>query len=66
MVAATATTWAAVWRSQYIRLFSDGERRYTSELWKLASVRLDRKYGDYQYRKVWREGIEVAIKINLD
>jgi hypothetical protein len=26
-------------------------------------VRLDRKYGDYQYRKVWREGIELAIKI---
>lgn len=22
-----------------------------------------RRYGDYEYRKVWREGIEVAIKI---
>lgn len=40
-----------------------GERRYASELWKLASVRLERKYGDYHYRKVWREGIELAIKI---
>lgn len=58
-----AQTWAAVQRNKYIRLFSDGERRYASELWKLASVRLDRKYGDYQHRKVWREGIELAIKI---
>ena len=58
-----AQTWEAVQRNKYIRLFSDGERRYASELWKLASVRLDRKYGDYEYRKVWREGIELAIKI---
>ena len=59
-----AQTWETVQRSKYIRLFSDGERRYAQELWKLASVRLvDRRYGDYEYRKVWREGLEVAIKI---
>ena len=41
-----------------IRWFTDGERRYGQELWKLASVYLP--YGsipkDYPYRKVWREG----------
>ena len=43
----------------------DGERRYAQELWKLASVRL--KYQEvsaqYGHLKVWREGLEVAIKI---
>ncbi len=43
----------------------DGERRYAQELWKIASVRL--KYQDccaqYGHLKVWREGLEVAIKI---
>ena len=58
-----AQTWEAVQRNKYIRLFSDGERRSAAELWKLASVWLDRRYGDYGHRKVWREGIEVAIKI---
>jgi len=43
----------------------DGERRYAQELWFLASVRL--KYQEvsaqYGHLKVWREGLEVAIKI---
>lgn len=43
----------------------DGERRYAKELWKLATVRLS--YAevsvDYGHFKVWREGLEVAIKI---
>lgn len=48
-----------------IRWFTDGERRYGQELWNLASVYL--KTGDYHpdygHRKVWREGLEVAMKI---
>lgn len=43
----------------------DGERRYRKELWKWASVRLN--YSEvtveYWHLKVWREGLEVAIKI---
>jgi len=43
----------------------DGERRYAQELWNLASVRL--KYQEvsaqYGHLKVWREGLEVALKI---
>jgi hypothetical protein len=58
-----AWEWAEA--SQWIRWFTDGERRYGKELWKLASVYLPRKATTevYPYRKVWREGVEVAIKI---
>jgi len=51
--------------SQWIRWFTDGERRYGNELWKLASVYLPEKERtqSYGYRKVWREGLEVAIKV---
>lgn len=55
--------WAAPGR--FIRWFSDGERRYAQELWLIASIRL--RYGQvsraYGHLKVWREGLEVAIKI---
>ena len=36
-------------------------------LWKLASIYLKRREAPphYPYRKVWREGLEVAIKIAL-
>ena len=59
----TAVPWAKA--SQYIRWFTDGERRYAQQLWQMASVRLkstevSREYG---HRKVWRHGLEVAIKI---
>lgn len=59
----TSWQWAA--SAQFIRWFSDGERRYAQELWKLASLRLSaaqvsRCYGHW---KVWRAGLEVAIKI---
>jgi hypothetical protein len=49
----------------WIRWFTDGERRYGKELWKLASVYLPSSLTStaYPYRKVWREGLEVAIKI---
>jgi hypothetical protein len=51
--------------SAWIRWFTDGERRYGKELWKLASVYLPSSLTSdaYPYRKVWREGLEVAIKI---
>lgn len=51
--------------SDSIRWFTDGERRYGKALWKLASLYL--KQGEttqaYEYRKVWREGLEVAMKV---
>ena len=61
--AQSAWQWAAP--SQFIRWFTDGERRYAQQLWQLASLylkpsELTREYG---HRKVWREGLEVAIKI---
>ena len=48
-----------------IRWFTDGERRYGKELWKLASIYLPSNITSdaYPYCKVWREGLEVAIKI---
>jgi hypothetical protein len=51
--------------SEGIRWFTDGERRYGQELWKLASTYLQQSEmtSDYPYRKVWREGLEVAIEI---
>lgn len=51
--------------SDFIRWFTDGERRYGKELWKLASVYLPghETTEAFPFRKVWREGLEVAIKI---
>jgi hypothetical protein len=51
--------------SDIIRWFSDGERRYSKALWKLASVYLltNSLPTVFPDRKVWREGVEVAIKI---
>jgi len=49
--------------ARFIRWFTDGERRYGKTLWKLASVSQSR--GDnpeYRRRKVWREGLEVALE----
>ncbi len=58
-----AWQWAV--SSAWIRWFTDGERRYGKELWKLASVYLPSHLTSeaYPYQKVWREGLEVAIKI---
>jgi hypothetical protein len=57
--------WQWAQPSAWIRWFTDGERRYGKELWKLASVYLPSHFTSdaYPYRKVWREGLEVAIKI---
>jgi hypothetical protein len=61
----TATAWAWAQPAEFIRWFTDGESRYANALWKLASVRL--KPGEvhpaYRRRKVWRYGVEVAMKV---
>jgi hypothetical protein len=61
----TASAWAWAKPAEFIRWFSDGERRYGTSCSKLASVAL--KAGeadpDYGHRKVWRQGLEVAMKI---
>jgi hypothetical protein len=61
----TTVAWAWAKPATFIRWFTDGERRYGKELWKLASVRLrsDEIPTDYRHRKVWRFGLEVAMKI---
>ena len=62
---ATQTAWTWAEPSQYTRWFTDGERCYAQQLWQIARVYLksaevSREYG---HRKVWRHGLEVAIKI---
>jgi hypothetical protein len=61
----TIPAWVWAKPATFIRWFTDGERRYGQALWKLASVRLKSGefHPDYPYRKVWRQGLEVAIKI---
>lgn len=46
-------------------LFTDGERRYAQRLWKFASIYLKSSEVSraYEHRKVWQEGLEVAIKV---
>lgn len=62
---ATYKAWGCVKASQSIRWFTDGERRYAKQLWQSASIYL--KSGEYSraygHRKVWREGLEVAMKV---
>jgi hypothetical protein len=57
--------WEWVKDGDGIRWFTDGERRYAQQLWKLASVylRQDEYHPAFGHRKVWREGLEVAVKI---
>ena len=61
----THDTWAWAQDAHTIRWFTDGERRYGKALWPLASERLSNSglAATYPFRKVWREGLEVAIKI---
>ncbi|MEO0377782.1 MAG: IS1 family transposase [Cyanobacteria bacterium P01_A01_bin.17] len=49
----------------FIRLFTDGERRYSQSLWPVASIFLKKEETsrDYHHRKVWRYVLEVACKI---
>jgi IS1 family transposase len=62
---ATQKAWECVKHSESIRWFTDGERRYAKLLWQRASIYLkseeySRAYG---HRKVWREGLEVVLKV---
>lgn len=61
----TQRAWNWAKPAQFIRWFTDGERRYGRALWKLASIYLKRgeAHRHYHHRKVWREGLEVAMKI---
>ncbi len=62
---ATHKAWQWARECCFIRWFTDGERRYAQQLWKIASRYL--KAGEYSraygYRKVWKQGLEVAILI---
>jgi hypothetical protein len=61
----TAQAWQWAAPAQFVRWFTDGERRYSNALWPLASVFLKRTEttSAYRCRKVWRPGLEVAMKI---
>jgi hypothetical protein len=61
----TQSAWNWAKPAQFIRWFTDGERRYGKALWKLACVylKVGEAHRDYQHCKVWREGLEVAMKI---
>lgn len=61
----TVQAWQWAEPAQFIRWFTDGERRYGQALWLLASVFLPHRETTpgYGKRKVWRQGLEVAMKI---
>lgn len=61
----TASAWQWAEPAEFICWFTDGQRRYGTSLWQLASVPLNsgEAHPDYGRRKVWREGLEVAMKI---
>lgn len=61
----TQHAWSWVKQAQFIRWFTDGEQRYGKTLWKLASIYLKtgEAHRNYDRRKVWREGLEVAMRI---
>ena len=58
-------TWQWCQHCPTVRWFTDGERRYSQQLWKLAAVWLKRRHYPqaYPHRKVWQKGLEVAMKI---
>ncbi len=62
---ATSEAWQWAKDCQFIRWFTDGERRYAKLLWLKASVYLKAKeYSKaFGHRKVWQEGLEVAMKV---
>lgn len=61
----TQSAWNWAKEAEFVRWFTDGERRYAQELWKLASVylKVTEFHCAYGRRKTWREGLEVAMKI---
>ena len=62
---ATSKAWKWAKKSKFIRWLTDGETRYGKCLWKLASINLKKqeRHRNFKYRKVWRFGLEVAMKI---
>ena len=58
-------TWNWAKSSESIRWFTDGEQRYGNCLWVLAAVWLSQQDlpAVYDLRKVWRKGLEVAMKV---
>lgn len=50
---------------EFIRWFTDGEKRYAKALWQKASIWLKTHEvsSTFPYRKVWRFGLEVARKV---
>ncbi len=61
----TQQAWQWAKRCPFIRWFTDGEHRYAKALWDLASVYLALREcpSRYRTRKVWRYGLEVAMKV---
>ena len=61
----TQAAWQWAKKCASVRWFTDGEQRYAQQLWILASLYLKAKEYSKAYgrRKVWREGLEVAMKI---
>lgn len=61
----TKAAWNWAKTATDIRWFTDGERRYGKELWQLASQYLSKqeRAQNCPFSKVWREGLEVAMKI---
>ncbi len=61
----TQQAWQWAKGCPFIRWFTDGEPRYAKALWDLASVYLALREcpSRYRTRKVWRHGLEVAMKI---
>lgn len=62
---ATCKAWRWAKDCQFVRWFTDGEKRYAKLLWPKASVYLKAKeYSPaFGHRKVWPEGLEVAMKV---
>ena len=54
----TQSAWNWVKEAQFVRWFTDGERRYAQELWKIASIylKVSESHSAYGRRKTWREG----------
>ena len=61
----TQQAWQWAQACSYIRWFTEGEWRYAKALWDLASVYLALRNSPsaYRTRKVWRYGLEVAMKV---
>lgn len=61
----TQQAWQWASACSFIRCFTDGDPRYAKALWDLAHVYLTLRdcLRQYRTRKVWRHGLEVAMKV---